>query len=410
MGTASAGSLRQPPWDPLRPTHVELESQDAGVCGGGLLVALPTATLVGTSGGSQADAQIRWAGETMERAALHPSPIRPRGCLGPPRFAQRAGYAGLGTSGWPDAEPIGYLGRRLADDTELLDTAGLADQRLFDPRPPGPPPAQLRMVLNNDLLEIVKRSTQLGRRALMIVNQYDQKMVDIYDKVHSDTTDAEAAAEYLAGLCPDGGTVLELGIGSGRLAFPLAERGLKVFGIDGSEAMLTELRRRDPHGRIEAELGDFAEVNTGRQYDLITVVLNTFFVLIDSDQQIAALKLAREQLAPGGKFVVEAFDPAPFHAMAEQKTAMRILDDKTVLIESLVVLRDQQLMVMGHVILDGGAPHTTQHIGRYAFPSELDLMAQIAGLTLVGRYDGWGGTPYHASSSRHVSIYQHADT
>jgi SAM-dependent methyltransferase len=243
----------------------------------------------------------------------------------------------------------------------------------------------------------------------MIVNLYDEKSVQYYDKLYSNVAEADAAADYIASLCPEGGSVLELGIGSGRLAIPLADRGLKVHGIDGSEAMLAELARRDQDKRITAELGDFSEYTTGRRHDVVAVVLNTFFVLVDRQEQLAALTLVRDQLAPGGKFVLEAFDPAPFHAMTEEKTSMRVLDDTSIMVESVVVLRDHQIMISNHAILDGGVPHTTRHIVRYAFPSELDLMSQIAGLRLVSRYDGWDEKPYSAQSHRHVSVYERAD-
>ncbi|MGW3322696.1 class I SAM-dependent methyltransferase [Streptomyces virginiae] len=235
---------------------------------------------------------------------------------------------------------------------------------------------------------------------------YDQKLASVYDRMYPIDHDTEQAVTFVAALTPPGGSVLELGVGTGRIAVPLAGQGFTVHGIDGSEAMLAELRARDPEGTVTTQTGDFTEEGTGRTFDTVTLVLNTFFVAITKDQQLGCLRRVREQLAPGGRFVLEAFDPAPYHHMEKPDHSMRHLDERSVMLDTLTVDRSQQFMLSTHTIIDGGAPETREHLLRYAFPFEIDLLAELSGLRLVERAEDWAGTPYTSSSLRHVSVYE----
>lgn len=235
---------------------------------------------------------------------------------------------------------------------------------------------------------------------------YDEKLVGVYDRMYPIDHDTDQAVAFVAALTPPGGRVLELGVGTGRIAVPLAERGFRVHGIDGSEAMLAELRERDPLGAVTTQLGDFTEEGTRRTFDTVTLVLNTFFVAITKEQQLSCLRLVRDQLAPGGRFVLEAFDPAPYHHLEKPDVSMRHLDARAVMLDTLTVDRAQQLMLSTHTIIEGGAPETREHLLRYAFPFEIDLLAELSGLRLVERTEDWAGTPYTAASLRHVSVYE----
>ncbi|MFE6271643.1 class I SAM-dependent methyltransferase [Streptomyces goshikiensis] len=235
---------------------------------------------------------------------------------------------------------------------------------------------------------------------------YDQKLASVYDRMYPIGHDTEQAVAFVAALTPPGGSVLELGVGTGRIAVPLAGDGFTVHGIDGSEPMLAELRARDPQGTVTTRLGDFTREGTGRTFDTVTLVLNTFFVAVTKEQQVGCLRLAREQLAPGGRFVLEAFDPAPYHHMEKPDHSMRHLDERSIMLDTLTVDRSQQLMLSTHTIIDGGAPETREHLLRYAFPFEIDLLAELSGLRLVERTEDWAGTPYTSSSLRHVSVYE----
>lgn len=238
---------------------------------------------------------------------------------------------------------------------------------------------------------------------------YDEKLASVYDQMYPIEFDTTLAVEFLAGLAPPGGRILELGVGTGRIAVPLAERGFEVHGIDASEAMLAKLGERDAKGAVTTLLGDFTETDTGETFDLVTLVLNTFFVAATREQQLGCLRRARAQLAPGGRFVLEAFDPAPYVALQKPEFSMRHLDEGAIMLDTLAVDRSRQLMVGTHTIVDGGPPQTRQHVLRYAFPFEIDLLAELSGLRLAERHDGWTRQPYTASSLRHVSVYANAE-
>jgi ubiquinone/menaquinone biosynthesis C-methylase UbiE len=237
---------------------------------------------------------------------------------------------------------------------------------------------------------------------------YDEKLASFYDRMYPIASETDLTVEFVSALAPPGGRILELGVGTGRVAVPLAERGFSVYGIDGSPAMLEELRKRDSEGRIEAVLGDFTKDGSGREFDVVSIVLNTFFMAVTKEQQIGCLTRVREQLAPGGRFVLEAFDPTPFHGMDKPELSVRHLDEKSIMLDTYTVDRSRQLLVGIHTILDGGPPATTQHVLRYAFPYELDLLAELAGLRLVERWAGWRREPHTHGSSRHVSVYESA--
>ena len=147
-------------------------------------------------------------------------------------------------------------------------------------------------------------------------------------------------------------------------------------------------------------------LDMGGDFDLVTVVLNTFFVAVTRDAQLNCLRNAAGQLAEGGRFVLEAFDPSPYHVMTKPELSVRHLSESSLMLDTMMVDRAQQLMVATHTIVDGGAPQTTQHVIRYAFPFEIDALAELAGLKLVERWSGWHQQPYTAISPRHISVYE----
>ncbi|MCX4909694.1 bifunctional 2-polyprenyl-6-hydroxyphenol methylase/3-demethylubiquinol 3-O-methyltransferase UbiG [Streptomyces sp. NBC_00878] len=237
---------------------------------------------------------------------------------------------------------------------------------------------------------------------------YDKKLASVYDRMYQSDSEIRLAVEFISSQASPGSRILELGIGTGRIAIPLAEHGFRLHGIDGSPAMLEKLRERDPEGRIDVTAGDFTKEGTGLEFDLVTIVLNTFFMAVTKEQQIGCLTRVREQLAPAGRFVLEAFDPAPFHGMTKPEFSMRHLDEHSVMLDTFTVDRSRQLLVGTHTIIDGGPPSTTQHVLRYAFPYELDLLAELAGLKLVERWGGWCREPFTHGSPRHVSVFEPA--
>ena len=137
---------------------------------------------------------------------------------------------------------------------------------------------------------------------------YGERRADLYDAWYEDVLDPEACVDRLVELA-GGGPVLELGVGTGRIALPLAERGLEVHGIDASPAMLERLRAKPGADRVHTHLGDMGEVAVDDEFPLVFVAANTIFMLASQDQQVGCFRAVASRLAPGGRFVVEAQVP-----------------------------------------------------------------------------------------------------
>ena len=233
---------------------------------------------------------------------------------------------------------------------------------------------------------------------------YGDRIADVYDGFYDDRLDTEGAIETLTELA-GAGPVLELAIGTGRLALPLAERGLEVHGIDASERMVAKLREKAGGDRIPVTMGDFADVGVEGAYSLIFVGFNTFFALQSQDDQVRCFANAAARLADGGLFVVEAFFPDLARFDRDQRTQTTDVDLDRVVLEATRHDAVEQRIVSQHVVLTEAGTKLYPTTIRYAFPSELDLMARLAGLRLHERWGGWRREPFTANSPRHVSVY-----
>lgn len=235
---------------------------------------------------------------------------------------------------------------------------------------------------------------------------YGEAMVGVYDQIFPQTPDAEATAELVASLTGGSGSVLEMAVGTGRLALPIARRGLEVVGVDASPRMLEELARKDPEGLVTPVRGDFLDTDLGRTFDLSLLALNTLFILPDQDEQIRVLANLRRHTRADGHVVIEAYDPLQYHGLTEPKVVTYQLGPAGLMIDTVMADPVHQTVLIVHAILEDGAMRKTVEVSRYAWPSELDLMARLAGLRLVARYGDWSAAPFTASSGRHVSVYQ----
>jgi SAM-dependent methyltransferase len=232
---------------------------------------------------------------------------------------------------------------------------------------------------------------------------FGEDTAEIYDNAgRGDELETVAFLEQLAG----GGRALELAIGTGRIALPLAARGVGVDGIDFSPAMVAKLRAKPGGDGIAVTMGDFADVPVQGTYRLIYVVFNTLFNLLTQDDQVRCFENVAAHLTDDGSFVVEAFVPT---------FLTRLRDDQYVDAEAIGVDEVRldvsrhdpvtQLQYESHVVLSREGVRLYPIVTRYAWPSELDLMARIAGLRLKDRWAGWNREPFIATSSRHVSVY-----
>jgi SAM-dependent methyltransferase len=238
---------------------------------------------------------------------------------------------------------------------------------------------------------------------------YGDRIADVYDQRPqiSGRDASRSEVPLLSELAADG-PVLELGIGTGRVALPLRATGVEVHGIDASEAMLDRLRAK-PGGRdVPVVVGDFADVIApGGPFTLVFVVFNTFFGLLTQHDQVRCFANVARVLAPGGRFLTETFLPDVTRFDRGQRTsAVNVSLDEVHLDTNLHNIVTQTVSGQ-HVVLRTGEPvHMYPVHLRYAYPSELDLMAQLAGLELDARYDGWDHAPLTGPSASVVSIWR----
>ena len=213
---------------------------------------------------------------------------------------------------------------------------------------------------------------------------------------------AVAVLEQLAG----SGPALELAIGTGRIALPLAARGLRVDGIDISPAMVDQLRAQPGGDQLSVTIGDFADVPVTGAYRLIFVVWNTFFNLLSQEEQVRCFENVAAHLTDEGSFVIEAYVPTFLYQLRNhQYVDAEAIEVDEVRLDLLRHDAATQMLEESHVTLSPAGIRLNPVVQRYAWPCELDLMARIAGLRLKERWGGWEREPFNSSSSAHVSVY-----
>ncbi len=232
---------------------------------------------------------------------------------------------------------------------------------------------------------------------------FDKEMAARYDdKLRGDEN---ATVAFLEGLAR-GGPALELAIGTGRIALPLAERGITVDGIDFSKPMVDRLRAKPGGECLHVTMGDFADVPVDGRYRLVYVVFNTLFNLLTQDDHVRCFENVAAHLEGDGLFVVEAFVPSWLYRLRDSQ----YVDAEAITAHSVTLDVGRhdpvaQTLDESHVTLSADGVRVTPIVCRYAWPSELDLMARIAGLRLRERWGGWERQPFTADSRNCVSVY-----
>jgi trans-aconitate methyltransferase len=235
---------------------------------------------------------------------------------------------------------------------------------------------------------------------------YGERIADVYDELpHVKAQETEPAVEFLASLASRG-PVLELAIGTGRVALPLKQRGVDIRGIDASPRMVEKLRAK-PGGRdIPVSMGNFAEVSVDGRYSLIFIVFNTLFALLSQEEQLRCFGNVASHLLPGGAFVIECFVPdVQLLARQARLDVSRVDADEVFLNATTYQLLEQRATSM-HIFLSGSGVQMYPVQVRYAWPPELDLMGRLAGLRLRERWAGWRREPFGEGSRRHISVYE----
>lgn len=236
-------------------------------------------------------------------------------------------------------------------------------------------------------------------------DSFDEAAADIYDAAPRGD---ELSTVALLGELARGGPALELAIGTGRIALPLAARGIRVDGVDLSPAMVSKLRAKPGGENLSITMGNFADVPVGGTYRLIYIVFNTIFNLLTQDDQVRCFENVADHLTDDGLFVLEAFVPTFLARLRDDQ----YVDAELVGVDNVrldVGRHDavDQRLDESHVLLSREGVRLFPIVTRYAWPSELDLMARIAGLRLQDRWAGWEREPFTSTSRNHVSVYEH---
>ena len=203
----------------------------------------------------------------------------------------------------------------------------------------------------------------------------------------------------------DGGRVVEFAIGTGRVAVPLAERGVPVTGIELSEPMIAQLRSKVDQAALPVVVGDMASTRAPGDYTLVYLVFNTISNLLTQAEQVACFRNAARHLVPGGRFVIELWVPDLRRLPPGQQAVVFTAEPGYLGVDTYDVL--VQRLVSHHVRYgEGRGAEISRSPHRYVWPAELDLMGQLAGFERECRHADWAGRPFTADSPSHVSVYR----
>ena len=236
---------------------------------------------------------------------------------------------------------------------------------------------------------------------------YGDRFVDVYDDWYGDLTDTDACVATVAELSGCG-PVLQLGVGTGRLALPLAARGVPVTGLDSSQPMLDALAAKPGAAAVTTLLGDMTDPPTGDdRFAMVLVAYNTLFNLVDDGAQQRCLAAAAARLAPGGCVVVEAFVPADDADPTDVVAPKQVTAEKVVLSVSRSDPGRQEVVGQYVDITEEGVKLRPWHL-RWSTPAQLDEMAAAVGLTPSHRWAGWDQSAFGPDSPTHVTVYRPA--
>jgi Methyltransferase domain len=232
----------------------------------------------------------------------------------------------------------------------------------------------------------------------VVAERYDESSAEMFDPAVLGPT-----VDFLAELAGDR-PALELAIGTGRVALPLMERGVSVAGIELSAAMVEQLRQKPGADRIDVAVGDMASARVEGEFGLVYLVFNTIKNLLTQDEQVACFRNAATHLGPGGSFVVEVLVPILQRLPPGEVYRTFHHDEQHLGFDEYDVVT--QRMYSHHYTFDGTRFQRNSIPFRYVWPSELDLMARLAGLTLRERWGDWDRRPFTSESASHVSVWE----
>jgi len=240
----------------------------------------------------------------------------------------------------------------------------------------------------------------------MTRNYFGEDVAARYDDPDDEMSQAAAidpVVDFIAELAGDG-AALELGIGTGRIALPLSQRGVRVCGIDLSEAMVARLQAKPGAEAIGVTIGDFATTTVEGRFTVAYLVFNTIMNLTTQDAQVACFQNAAEHLEPGGCFVIEVMLPDLQRLPAGETVRPFTVTSTHLGFDEYDIVA--QGLTSHHYSVTEGALRVNAIPFRYVWPAELDLMARLAGMTLRERWSDWHRQPFTADSTKHVSVWE----
>jgi SAM-dependent methyltransferase len=233
-----------------------------------------------------------------------------------------------------------------------------------------------------------------------VAARYDESSADLFEPAA-----VEPVVDFLVDLAGNG-AALELGIGTGRIALPLAQRGVRVHGIDLSEAMVARLRAKPGGEDIDVAIGDFATTTVAGSFSVAYLVFNTIMNLTTQDEQVACFENVSAHLEPGGCFVIEVGVPDLQRLPPGETVRPFDVSAKHLGFDEYDVV--SQGLISHHYSIVDGELEVVSIPFRYVWPAELDLMARFSGMTLRERWSGWQREPFTSESTKHVSVWEKA--
>lgn len=237
--------------------------------------------------------------------------------------------------------------------------------------------------------------------------RYGDLIAEVYDERYADglADETDATVAFLRELAGTG-PALELGVGTGRIAIPLSEAGVEVHGIDASEAMVAKMRAKPGGDRIPVTIANFADFTLEARYRVVYVVFNTFFGLLTQEEQVSCFRAVARHLDDDGVFVIQAFVPdVTRFDVHNQRVSTEAMTEDEVTLEVSDHDPFRQRTDTAFVVLSESGTRIYPVQLRYAYPSELDLMARLASLMLRERWAGWDRSPFPGPAWNHVSVW-----
>jgi SAM-dependent methyltransferase len=250
-----------------------------------------------------------------------------------------------------------------------------------------------------------RAARRLFKRVKIDAQLYGELWAEFYDDIFGSRDSLDGVVTTLQGLSGSG-RVLEFGVGTGRLALPLAARGVDVHGIDFSQPMLDKLHAKAGGAQVTTTLGDFTEIRVDGDFSLVLLAFSAIFMLDSQEQQVRCFANAARHLEKGGVFVVEAFVPDHSRWIRGQNISVVRVEKDLVDLNAGVHDRAAQEIVYARIFLRESGITLLPTRLRYAWPSELDLMARLAGMRLRERWSNWQGAEFTSESEHHISIYE----